>query len=102
DAVPVLRNIVEAKKMWKWVHHREMRLAAAQALAKSDPRYSHQMLADNDLDPAEISIAPLDPNPGYAWVRQRRYERYVLNKNLSGTLSSSWGKSGILIRELSL
>ncbi len=102
DAVPVLRNIVEAKKMWKWVHHREMRLAAAQALAKSDPRYSHQVLADNDLDPAEISIAPLDPNPGCAWVRQRRYERYVLNKSLSGTLSSSWGKSGILIRELSL
>ena len=102
DAVPVLRNIVEAKKMWKWVHHREMRLAAAQALAKTDPRYSHQVLSDNDLDPAETAITPLDAAPGCGWVRQRRYDRYVLNKSLSGTLSSSWGKSGILIRELSL
>jgi hypothetical protein len=102
DAVPVLRNIIEAKKMWKWVHHREMRLAAAQALAKTDPRYSHQVLADNDLDPAEIDLQPLECSPACAWVRQRRYERYVLNKSLSGTLSSSWGKSGILIRELSL
>jgi hypothetical protein len=102
DAVPVLRNIVEAKKMWKWVHHREMRLAAAQALAKTDPRYTHQVLADNDLDPTETAISPLDSAPSCAWVRQRRYHRYVLNKSLSGTLSSSWGKSGILIRELSL
>jgi hypothetical protein len=102
DAVPVLRNIIEAKKMWKWVHHREMRIAAAQALAKADPRYSNQVLADNDLDPSEIAINPLDSSPSCAWVRQRRYERFVLNKSLAATLSSSWGKSNILIRELSL
>jgi hypothetical protein len=102
DAVPVLRNIVEAKKMWKWVHHREMRIAAAQALAKADPRYSNQVLADNDLDPSEIAISPLDSSPACAWVRQRRYERFVLHKSLPGSLSSSWGKSNILIRELSL
>ena len=102
DAVPVFRNIVEAKKMWKWVHHREMRIAAAQALAKADPRYSNQVLADNDLDPSEIAISPLDSSPACAWVRQRRYERFVLHKSLPGSLSSSWGKSNILIRELSL
>jgi len=82
DSVPILRNIVEAKKMWKWVHHREMRIAAAQALAKADPRYSNQVLADNDLDPSEIAISPLDSSPACAWVRQRRYERFVLHKSL--------------------
>jgi hypothetical protein len=35
-------------------------------------------------------------------VRQRRYERIVLNKTLSATISSSWGKSSIAIREMSL
>lgn len=102
DAVPVLRNIVEAKKMWKWTHHRELRLAAAQALAKTDPRYTGQLLTDNDLDPNEIAIAALDASAISAWVRQRRYERFVLPKSLSGTLSSSWGKSGLTVRELSL
>ena len=102
DAVPVLRNIVEAKKMWKWMHHREMRLAAAQALAKTDPRYTNQVLSDNDLDANEIAVAPLDAVPSCAWVRQRRYDRHVLGKSLSGVLSSSWGKSGITIRELSM
>ncbi|HMK22709.1 MAG TPA: hypothetical protein VK466_10270, partial [Terriglobales bacterium] len=32
----------------------------------------------------------------------RRYERIVLSKTLSATISSSWGKSSILIREMSL
>src|SRR3989449_6123480 len=36
------------------------------------------------------------------WVRQRRYERIVLRKTFSATISSSWGKSSILVRELSL
>jgi hypothetical protein len=35
-------------------------------------------------------------------VRQRRYERLILAKSVTGTLGSSWGKSKILIRELSL
>ncbi len=102
DAVPVLRNLLEAKKMWKWTHHRELRIAAAQALAKIDPRYGSQVLHDNGLEPAELAIAALDAAPACPWVRQRRYERLVLRKTLSATISSSWGKSSILIRELSL
>ncbi len=102
DAVPVLRNLLEAKKVWKWTHHRELRIAAAQALAKIDPRYGSQVLHDNGLEPAELAIAALDSAPACPWVRQRRYERIVLRKTFSATISSSWGKSSILIRELSL
>jgi len=102
DAVPVLRNLLENKKMWKWANHRELRIAAAQALAKIDPRYGSQVLADTGLETAELAIAPLDAAPACPWVRQRRYERIVLPRTLSGTISSSWGKSSILIRELSL
>ena len=39
---------------------------------------------------------------GLPWVRQRRYERIVLRRLCSATISSSWGKSSILIREMSL
>jgi hypothetical protein len=102
DAVPALRGIVEAKKMWKWAHPHELRVAAAQALAKADPRYTTQLLADNGLDPDEIAIAPLDASPTSSWVRQRRYERFVLGRSLSAVLSSTWGRSNLTIRELSL
>jgi hypothetical protein len=102
EATSVLRELLEAKKMWKWLHHREIRIAAAQALAKIDPRYGSQILSDSGLEPGELAIAALDSAPACPWVRQRRYERIVLSKTLTGALSSSWGKSTISIRELSL
>jgi hypothetical protein len=102
DAVPVLRSLLEAKKMWRWSHHRELRIAAAQALVKIDPRYGSQVMAESGLEPGELALAPLDSAPACPWVRQRRYERIVLWKTLHATISSSWGKSSILIRELSL
>ncbi len=102
EAVATLREILETKKTFGWVHHRELRIASAQALSKTDPRYSSQVMSDSGLETAELAIAPLDMAPACPWVRQRRYERLVLSKSVVGILSSSWGKSKILIRELSL
>jgi len=102
EAVPMLRSIVEGKKLWGHQQHRELRIAAAQALSKIDPRYGAQAMADSGLEAAELALAPLDPGPGCPWVRQRRYERIVLPRALSASLSSSWGKSNILMREMSL
>jgi len=102
DAIPVLRTLLEQKKRWKWVHHRELRIAAAQALAKIDPRYAPQIMADSGLEPGDMAVAPLDSAPACPWARQRRYERIALRKAIAGNLSSSWGKSSIMIRELSL
>jgi len=59
-------------------------------------------MSESGLEPGELAIAPLDSAPACPWVRQRRYERIVLRKTLSAIISSSWGKSSILIRELSL
>ncbi|MFY9947212.1 MAG: hypothetical protein WA261_17940 [Candidatus Sulfotelmatobacter sp.] len=102
EAVTLLREIVETKKRFGWVHHRELRIASAQSLSKTDPRYSAQILSDSGIEPAELAIAPLDTAPACPWVRQRRYERMVLSRTVAATIGSSWGKSKILIRELSL
>ena len=102
DAVPVLRNLFEAKKMFKWQHHRELRIAAAQSLAKIDPRYATQIMSESGIEPGELAIGPLDSAPACPWVRQRRYERIVLKKAVPGTVSSSWGRSELSVRELSL
>ena len=102
EAVATLREILEAKKTFGWIHHRELRIAAAQALSKTDPRYSSQVMSDSGLEPAELAIAPLDMAPACPWVRQRRYERMILAKTVPATIGSSWGKSKIMIRELSL
>ncbi len=102
ESLTLLREIVETKKTFGWVYHRELRVAAAQSLSKTDPRYSAQILSDSSLEPSELAIAPLDTAPACPWVRQRRYERMVLARTVPATIGSSWGKSKIQIRELSL
>jgi hypothetical protein len=102
EAVATLREILEAKKTFGYIHPKELRIAAAQALSKTDPRYSSQVLSDSGFEPVELAIAALDPAPACPWVRQRRYERMVLPKTVMATIGSSWGKSRIMIRELSL
>ena len=61
-----------------------------------------QALKDSGIEAAEIAVEPLEAVPVCPWVRQRRYERIVLPRTLSATLSSSWGKSTIVMREMSL
>jgi hypothetical protein len=102
DAVPILRAIVEDKKLFGYTQHRELRIAAIQSLCKIDPRYATQALVDSGIEAGELAIAPLDSGPGCPWVRQRRYERIKLPRTLSATLSSSWGKSNIIMRQMSL
>ena len=102
DSTPILRGLLDARKMFKWTYHREIRIAAAQALAKIDPRYGSQIMAETGLEAAELALAPLEPAPACPWVRQRRYERLVLSKAIPGVLSSSWGKCSVQIREMSM
>jgi uncharacterized membrane protein YgcG len=102
ESVTVLRGLLEAKKIWKWTNPRELRIAAAQALAKIDARYGSTVVSESGLEPSELAIAPLDAAPACPWVRQRRYERVLLPKPLSATIGSSWGKSSISVREVSL
>src|ERR1019366_8816511 len=102
EALSLLREIVETKKTFGWVYHRELRIAAGPSLSKTDPRYTSQIRPDSGIEPAELAIAPLDTAPACPWGRQRRYERMVLSRAISATIGSSWGKSKILIRGLSL
>jgi hypothetical protein len=102
EAIGVIRALLEARKRFKWIQHRELRVVAAQALVKIDPRYSSQVMSESGLDTAELALAPLDPAPACPWVRQRRYERFLLAKPVNATLSSSWGKCRIVVREMSL
>src|ERR1700685_236494 len=82
ESLSLLREIVEAKKTFGWVYHKELRIAAAQSLSKTDPRYSAQILSESGIEPAELAIAPLDTAPACPWVRQRRQERNVMSPHI--------------------
>ena len=52
-AVGLLRKLVETKKMWGWEHPHELRLVAAQALAKIDPSWAKSGLAATGISIGE-------------------------------------------------
>ncbi len=101
-AEPALRRIVEERKVWKWIHPRELRIAAAQSLTKVDPDFSAQVLGAAGFSLEELSLVALDADLEQRWSRTRKYRRFVLERPLSAMAASSWGKAQLHVRQLSL
>jgi hypothetical protein len=78
DAVPILQRILEAKHVFRWVHPSEVRIVAAQTLAKIDPAAWQGLEARADLTPSQLSFPALDIEANASGVRQRRYPRLGL------------------------
>jgi hypothetical protein len=77
-AEAALRKIAEARKAFRWAHPSELRLVAAQAMAKIDPDWVRNFVPRSGLSTADFSIEPLDPDPNSSAIRQRRYPRLRL------------------------
>jgi hypothetical protein len=101
-AEPLLRPLVEAKRFGRWRNHRELRIAAFQALQKIDPEWARSFLPRSGLSAADLMLAPLDPEPDPLWQRQRRYLRVNLPSPLSGTIRIARANYRLLIDQLSL
>jgi hypothetical protein len=83
EAINPLKRIVEARKMFGWVHPQELRIAALQALEKLDPAWVKLFQPRCGIEADEMSIAPLDIPQNSKFVRQRRYARVRLQKSVS-------------------
>lgn len=101
EAVALLRPLVEAKKMFGWVHPHEMRLAAAQALQRIDPQWAQDFLPRSGLTPEELAVGPVDPDPNSACNRQRRYVRFRLHHSVAGVAVKENARVDVAILSLS-
>ena len=101
-AIGPLRQFVESKKTFGWVHPDEIRMAAAQALVKLDPEWMQSFVSQSGLDPEVLALAPLDPIPGRDFVRFRRFRRIRLPRQVPATITSARGKYSSAISVLSL
>ncbi len=97
-----LQHFLEARKTFGWAYPDEIRVAAAQALAKLDPDWLHEFLPNSDLDPNVLELAPLDPRPERDFARHRRYRRIRLPRAVPAVIVSSRGKGSSTINVLSL
>jgi PilZ domain len=97
-----LREFVESRKTLGWEFPEEIRTAAAQALSKFDLAWARQFLPKSGLDANILALAPLDPKPSHDYVRQRRYKRIRLARNVPATISTANSNYATAISVLSL
>jgi hypothetical protein len=101
-AGPRLRHYVESRKTLGWEYPEEIRTAAAQALSKFDLAWARQFLPKSGLDASVLALAPLDPKPNRDYVRQRRYKRIKLSRNVPATITTITANHNTAISVLSL
>ena len=99
-AAPLLQELVSARGLLGWKHPREIRIVAAQALAKLDPEF--RLPTSSGLPAIELKLAPLDPDPSQTWLRQRRYFRIAPGHALPAVLQTSRSRYRVMIKLLSM
>jgi hypothetical protein len=101
-ASPIFQQILEAKHVWRWAYHPELRIAAAQGLQKIEPTTAMQKVALSGLDRKELVLEPIDPEPGASVIRQRRYARLKLSKHVPAITTNLRENLRMQIAELNL
>jgi hypothetical protein len=98
----LLQHIMEARQLWRWHYPEELRIVSAQALMRIDANVALDKLAPCGLDRKDLVLEPSDPDPNVSVIRQRRYARLKLSRNLIATTLNLRENFRISIPELNL
>lgn len=101
-ATTIFAHIMDARQVWRWVYPSELRIAAAQALSRIDPTMALEKLAASGLERKDLTLEPTDPDPNATVIRQRRYARLKLSRNLVAVTTNLRENFKLSIPELNL
>jgi hypothetical protein len=97
-----LERILDAKQLWRWTYPGELRIAAAQALILINPPLGTQKVTSSGIDHKDLALGPTDPEPNASVIRQRRYARLKLSRNVIMTTTNLRENFKLSIPELNL
>jgi hypothetical protein len=101
-ASPILQRMLDAKQVWRWAYHSELRISAAQALQKIEPTVAMEKIAASGLDRKDLVLEPTDPESNAPVIRQRRYARLKLSKLAPAVTTNLRENMRIMIAELNM
>jgi hypothetical protein len=101
-ATTLLLHIMDARQLWRWQYPEELRVASAQALMRIDANTAIDKLAPCGFDRKDLVLEPTDPDPNVSVIRQRRYARLKLGRNLVATTINMRENFRLSIPELNL
>jgi hypothetical protein len=82
ESANALKRILEARKIFGWVHPQELRIAALQALEKLEPEWVQEYLPKSGIEQDDLKLAPLSVPRNSKFVRHRRHTRVRLQKSI--------------------
>ncbi len=83
ESTNALKRILEARKIFGWMHPQELRIAALQALEKLDPEWVKEFLPKSGIENEDLKLAPLAVPQNSKFVRHRRHTRVRLQKSIT-------------------
>ncbi len=98
----LLVHFLDARQVWRWVYAAELRVAAAQAYSRIDPVVAMEKIAAGGIDRKDLVLAPTDPEGSVSVIRQRRYARLKLSKNLTFYSTNLRENFKLVVPELNL
>src|SRR3984893_2039755 len=101
-AEPLFQRMMEGRQLWRWSYPEELRIAAAQSLMRVDATMALQKLAPCGFDRRDLTLEPTDPDPNASVIRQRRYARLKLTRNLTASTTNLRENIHLAIPELNL
>src|SRR6266478_4007678 len=101
-ASALLQHILDTWQVWRWVYPDELRIAAAQALIRVDPSVGMEKVAASGIDRKELTLEPADPEANASVIRQRRYARLKLSRNLIAVTTNLRENFRLSIPEMNL
>jgi len=101
-ATHLLVHFLDARQVWRWEYAAELRVAAAQAYSRIDPVVAMEKVAAGGIDRKELVLAPTDPEGSVSVIRQRRYARLKLSKNLTFYTTNLRENFKLVVPELNL
>jgi len=101
-ANPALQTILEARQVWRWQYPSELRVAAAQSLLRIDPMVAMGRITAAGFEKRDLVLEPIDPETNSSVLRQRRYARLKLSRNLVLTTTNLRENFRLNVPELNL
>jgi hypothetical protein len=101
-ATGLLQRILDARQVWRWQFSTETRIAAVQALTHIDPAMAMEKTASSGLERKDLGLEPLDPDTTTSVIRQRRYARLKLARNVLAVTTNLRENFRLSIPELNL
>jgi hypothetical protein len=101
-ANPTLQTILEARHVWRWQYPSELRVAAGQALLRIDPVVAMGKISAAGFDKKDLVLEPIDRETNSSVIRQRRYARLKLSRNLVLTTTNLRENFRLSVPELNL